>query len=215
MITTKYEIQNTKYGKGYTLIELLVALIVSSIILAAVATLAFAMSSANDASDDTSIKQAQVRYATLRVSELVRHCKLICGTPGDDLAIWKADTNGDSLININELVYIERGSSADYLRLCEFPASATSTITLSGIETLSPESYSKSSITRATLIPQCSNVDFLVDVESPLAKSKFLSISFDLVENNSVRHYQINTTLRSWAGNLLNAAGTAIVSDDD
>jgi hypothetical protein len=171
------------------------------------------MSSANDASDDTSIKQAQVRYATLRVSELVRHCKLICGTPENDLAVWKADDNGNGLININELVYIERGSSADYLRLCEFPASATSTITLSGIETLSPGDYSKDSITRATLIPQCSNVTFLTDAEPPM--TKFLSISFDLVENNAVRHYQINTTLRSWAGNLLNAAGTAIVSDDD
>jgi hypothetical protein len=173
------------------------------------------MSSANDASDDTSIKQAQVRYATLRVSELVRHCKLICGTPGYDLAVWQADTNGNGLININELVYIEKGEDADYLRLCEFPASATSQIDLSDIETLSPESYSKDSITRATLIPQCSNVDFLVDVESPLTKSKFLSISFDLVENNAVRHYQINTALRGWAGNLLNAAGDAIVSDDD
>ena len=213
MITTKYEIQNTRYGKGYTLIELLVALIVSSIILAAVATLAFAMSSANDASDDTSIKQAQLRYATLRISELVRHCKLICGTPGNDLAVWKADTNGNGLININELVYIEREADANCLSLCEFPASATSTVTLSGIETLSPESYSKSSITRATLIPQCSNVTFLTDASPPL--TKFLSISFDLVENNAVRHYQINTALRGWAGNLLNAAGDAIVSDDD
>jgi prepilin-type N-terminal cleavage/methylation domain-containing protein len=225
MRTTKYEIHSSqplrggerirdkRYSKGYTLIELLVALIVSSIILAAVATLALAMSSANDASDDTSIKQAQVRYATLRVSELVRHCKLICGTPENDLAVWKADDNGNGLININELVYIERGSSADYLRLCEFPASATSTITLSDIETLSPGDYSKGSITLATLIPQCSNVTFLTDAEPPM--TKFLSISFDLVENNAVRHYQINTALRGWAGNLLNAAGTAIVSDDD
>ena len=213
MRTTKYEIRDTRYDKGYTLIELLVALIVSSIILAAVATLAFAMSSANDASDDTSIKQAQLRYATLRISELVRHCKLICGTPGNDLAVWKADTNGNGLININELVYIEREADANCLSLCEFPASATSTVTLSGIETLSPESYSKSSITRATLIPQCSNVTFLTDASPPL--TKFLSISFDLVENNAVRHYQINTALRGWAGNLLNAAGDAIVSDDD
>ena len=48
-------------GKGFTLVELLVALMVTSIILAAVATLAFAMGSVKDSTDDTSSKQAQLR----------------------------------------------------------------------------------------------------------------------------------------------------------
>jgi len=202
--------RDTKYDGGFTLVELLVALIVSSIILAAVATLAFAMSSANDATDDTSSKQAQVRYATLRISELIRHCKLLCGTPGDDLAVWRADDNGDGQININELVYIKRGADADYLQLCEFASSNTSPVTLSEIETLSPNGYS---VAFVPLLPQCSNVKFSFDVLPP--KSKFLSISFDVVENNIVHHYQANNELRSWAGNLLNEAGNAIVSDDD
>ena len=202
--------RDIRYEKGLTLIELLVALIVSSIILAAVATLAFAISSANDSTDDTSSKQAQVRYATLRISELIRHCKLLCGTPGDDLAVWRADDNGDGQININELVYIERGADADYLRLCEFASSNTSSVTLLEIETLSPNGYS---VTYVPFLPQCSNVQFSFDVLPP--KSKFLSISFDVVENNIVHHYQANNELRSWAGNLLNQAGNAIVSDDD
>ena len=46
---------------GFTLAELLVALTVSSIILAAVAALAYAVGSANDSTDDTERKQAQVR----------------------------------------------------------------------------------------------------------------------------------------------------------
>lgn len=208
MQNTRYKIRATRHG--FTLVELLVALIVSSVILAAVATIAFAMSSANDATDDTRSKQAQVRYTALRVSDLIRHCKLICGTPGYDLAIWRTDKNGDGKININEITFIEKGSDANYLKLCEFPSSDTSEVTLSQIETLSPVGYS---VRRVTLIPQCGNVEFMVDAEPPM--TKFLSISFDLDENNVVRHYQINNALRGWSGNLLSSDWQSIVSDDD
>ncbi len=203
--------QNTRNENGFTLVELLVALIVTGIVLAAVATLAFAVGTANDATDDSSQKQAQVRYATLRISELIRHCKLICGTPGNDLAVWRADENDDGQININELVYIERGTGWDYLRLCEFPLSDTSPVNLSDIETLSTSSYS---VTYVRLVPQCSNVQFGFLPELP-PKSSFVTISFDIVENDIVRRYQISAALRGWAGNLLDGSGNNIVSDDD
>ena len=200
-----------RYKKGFTLVELLVALVVTGIVLAAVATLAFAVGAANDATDDASQKQAQVRFTTLRISELIRHCKLICGTPGDDLAVWRADDNGDGQININELVYIERGTGRDYLRLCEFPSSDTSLVNLSDIETLSTSDYI---VTYVPLVPQCSNVEFGFLPELP-PQSRFVSISFDVVENDIVRQYQINAALRGWAGNLLDGSGNNIVSDDD
>ena len=202
--------RDTRYENGFTLVELLVALIVTSIVLAAVATLAFALGSANDATDDTSQKQAQIRYATLRISELIRHCKLICGTPGNDLAVWRADDNDDGQININELVYIERGTGSDYLRLCGFPSSDTSLVNLSDIETLSTSGYD---VTYVRLVPQCSNVQFSFDLAPP--NSRFVSVSFDLLENDTVRHYQISAVLRNWAENLLNDTGDSLVSDDD
>jgi len=201
--------RDTKYENGFSLVELLVALIVTGIVLAAVATLAFAVGAANDATDDTSQKQAQVRFATLRISELIRHCKLICGTPGGDLAVWRADDNGNGQININELVYIERGAGGDYLRLCQFPSSDTSPVNLSDIETLSTGDYS---VTYVPLVPQCSNVVFSFDAAPP--SSRFVSIAFDVLENDIVRQYQISAALRGWAGNLLDGSGN-IVSDDD
>jgi len=202
--------RDTRYKKGFTLVELLVALIVTGIVLAAVATLAFAVGAANDVADDSSQKQAQVRCATLRISELIRHCKLICGTPGGDLAVWRADDNGDGQVNINELVYIERGTGRDYLRLCEFPSSDTSLVNLSDIDTLSTSDYV---VTYVSLVPQCSNVEFGFDVATP--NSRFVNIVFDVLENDIVHQYQISAVIRGWAGNLLDGSGNNIVSDDD
>jgi prepilin-type N-terminal cleavage/methylation domain-containing protein len=201
--------RDTRYEDGFTLVELLVALMVVSIIFTAVATLAYALGAVNDATNDMAEKQAQVRYATLRISELIRHCKLICGTLGNDLAIWRADDSNYGQININELVYIEKGADSNYLRLCVFPLSATSLVNLSDIKTLATSGYS---VTYVPLIPECNNVEFQFDVSPP--NSKFVSISFDLVENGVTRRYQISAALRGWAGHLLDESGN-IVDDDD
>ena len=201
---------NKKYKKGLTLIELLVALIVTSIVLTAAVTLAYALDTVNDFTDETSKKQAQIRFATVRISDLIRHCKLICGTPGGQLAVWRAD-DGDGQININELVYIERGTENGYLRLCEFPSNDTSPVNLIDIETLSTSGYD---VTYVPLIPQCSNVQFYLDDPGSPPNSRFVTISFDVDENGIARQCQINATLRGWAGNLLDGSGN-IVSDDD
>ena len=106
--------------KGFTLAELLIGLMVMSIVLSAVATLSFALGSANDSVADTTEKQAHVRYAMLRISELIRHCKLICrATPGT-MAIWRADDNGDGQINPGELVYLIVGTEKNFIKLLEF-----------------------------------------------------------------------------------------------
>jgi prepilin-type N-terminal cleavage/methylation domain-containing protein len=212
MRDTKYKIRDT--SDGFTLVELLVALVVSSVILTAVATLAFALSRANDSTDDTSRKQTEVRSATLRISELIRQCRLICGTPSNELAVWRADDNGDGKININELVYIERGQDKNFLRLCELTAPDTQ-VSLSQIQSLDPDACT---VRRITLLPQCSNVEFYAHLDNPadpVTKAKRITITFDLTENNTVHRYQMSAALRCWAGNLLNAAGDAIVSDDD
>lgn len=202
---------------GFTLAELLVALIVSSVVLTAVATLAYALGSANDSTDDTSRKQAQVRYTTLRISELVRHCKLVCYAGPADFAVWRADENNDGRINLSELAYIEKGAGANHLHFCQFPISWGSdpVVNLSDIRAFSTSWWAayNVAIERTALIPQCSNVQFSFDVLPQW--TQFVSVSFDLVEDNKPRQYQINGVVRGWAGNLLNAAGNALVSDDD
>lgn len=198
---------------GFTLAELLIALMISSIITLAVVSLAFALSSADDASDDTSQKQAQLRYATLTISDLLRHSKLICSKVGNNLAVWRADDDNDGQIDPTELVYIESGAGGEYLRLVEF-TSGTDSISLDGISsgTVRPALDASGAPRQSVLIPQCSGVSIQVDVEPPW--TRHVSISFDMVENETTRHYQIDITPLAWAGNLLDAGGN-IVSDDD
>jgi len=202
--------------RGLTLVELLVALIVSSVVLTAVATLAYAVGSANDGTDDTSCKQAQVRAATLRISDLIRHCKLICAAPGDDLAIWRVDDNNDGKINPTELVYIEAGQSRDRLQLLDFSWAMSWDLTLSELADTNTKDALMLACTprQIVVVPQCSNIQF-TGLEAVVPRSTFVSISFDLAENNTTHRYQINASLRSWAGNLLNDTGDSIVSDDD
>jgi hypothetical protein len=45
--------------------------------------------------------------------------------------------------------------------------------------------------------------------------SRFVSISFGLVENGIVNQYQISAGIRSRAENLLDETGDSLVSDDD
>jgi prepilin-type N-terminal cleavage/methylation domain-containing protein len=202
--------KNIGNKKGFTLVELLVAMVITGIVMSAVATLAFAMSSANKSTDNMSEKQAQIRFATLRITDLIRYCRLVCRQIDGDLVIWRADDNNDGEINVNELICLRSGSDRGYLRLCEFNSPDDSLLTLSDIETFNPDKYAVNTI---ALVPQCSDVQFKFDKSPP--QSRFVSISFDITEDGSVHRYQIDSVLRCRAGNLLNSEGTAIVSDDD
>jgi len=205
----------TRYIKAFTLVELLVTLVVTSILLLAVATLAFAMSSATRVSDDTTSKEAQLRQARLRIGELIRNCKLICAAPGNDLVVWRADPNNDGEINVCELVYIERGDSLNTLQLCEFSPAEGDIVTLASLRLATTKDLLVSAYaeTHVSLIPACQNVQFHLDAAPPFTQRVVLS--FRLVENGTPHPYEVNVALRGWAGNLLNEAGDAVVSDDD
>jgi prepilin-type N-terminal cleavage/methylation domain-containing protein len=206
--------------EGFTLIELLIALIVTSIVLTAVATLAYALGAANDATDDRVEKQAQVRYITLRISELIRHCKLICDVQSDELAVWKSDDDGDGEIDIRELVYVETKPLNKSIQFAEFlppPMHEDRVVQLSEIRdhTIRPWLTGNCDTIYTVWIQECNNVQFHLDDVPP--QTKLVGISFDLLENGIERNYQMNTALRSWAGNLLssNDSSAEIVAGDD
>lgn len=163
--------------KGFTLVELLVALMVTSIVLTTVATLAYAMGRANDSSNDTAEKQAQVRYATLRISELIKYSKQVYAASESEIVLWQdRDRNGERDL-ATELVAITKVIlSGGDIQLCEFNSDPAPVV----------------------LIPRCRNVQFMLD--SAPQDTKFVSISFELEENNVWHKYQISATLRCKAG---------------
>lgn len=152
---------------------------VTSIVLTAVATLAYAMGTANDASDDIAEKQAQLRYATVRISELIRYSKEVYAASDSEIVLWvDRDRNGERDLS-TELVAITKVILAGgdmQLQFCEFNND--------------PEPV--------VLIPQCRNVQFVLDSAAPDTKS--VSILFELEENDVWHRYQISATVRCKAG---------------
>ena len=127
---------------------------------------------------------------------------------------------GDQKVNISELVYIDKGGLAgNFLRICEFSCSNDAIINPNTVQPFGTKwwwSYG-CSVKYTPLIPQCRNVQFRYDAlpPTPITLSRFVSISFDLAENNVFTRYQINAVLRCWAEHMLTPTGFIVFSDDD
>ncbi len=204
-------------NKGFTLAELIMAMWVMAIILTAVASLAFALGVANDSADDTAEFQSRLRFTTLRISDLVKNSRLICAAGGNNVAIWRNDDNGDAKINAGEIVYIEYNNAAKKIRLLEFePLSyvANLEISINSIENGNFRVWivGKATLKYTDLMVNCSGMLLNVDVETPFSRK--LAIKLLVQRAGNVEIYEINSTLRCYAGHLLNASGE-IVSDDD
>lgn len=199
---------------GFTLAELLVAMVITGIILGSAVGMAYAMGNANDSSDDARLKQAQVRYATLRICDLIRQCKLVCSSHSSDIAVWRADDNRDGKMNAGEVVYLDKGEGSNYLRINEISSPSILGLQIGQIAAVTTPWWvaMNGSMESTMLIPQCSNVQFILDAAAPYTKC--VTILFDMTEEGVVRHYQISETLRCWAGNMLNG-GNIVSSDDD
>jgi len=205
-----------RHEKAFTLVELMVGMMVTSVILSAVATLAFALSRASTVGSDYASTQAQIRRATVYVSDLISRCNLICAAPDSDLAIWRSDDNGDGKINLNELVYLERGTDCRYLRLCTFASAANPQIALPDLASSTTKSQFLSVYggSYTPLIPECNDAQFLFLGAAPPA-TRVLGITFGFMENGVSRPYDIVVAARCRAAHLLNAAGSELVATDD
>ncbi|MFA6186953.1 MAG: prepilin-type N-terminal cleavage/methylation domain-containing protein [Phycisphaerae bacterium] len=205
--------------RGFTLVELIMAMTVTGIILAAVATLAFALGSANDSADNTSEIQSRIRYTTIRFGELVRNCKLVCSNSGAEVAIWRADDKAvDNKINPGELVYIETGNSNGQIKLLQFAptgAMAANWFTLAAISNGSAKTWLKNNCPYSyiTLVNNCSYVTFTTDTAAPF--SKRLNMFFGVTQKAVIQNYQCSAFLRAQAEYLLDSSGAIIASDDD
>ena len=207
--------------KGFTLVELLVALTVSSIVLGAVGTLAFAMGSANKSLDEASRAQVYSRFSTLSLRDTLRYGRQAFATPDGYIAIWEADNNSDGLIDGSELTFFR--VVAQELQLREFAftnGEVAPVVTIAQIEDGTAYSdlvqlalANENVDDRQTLkLPDCSEVTFTI-MDPPA--NKYLNLTYKLTENGVATKYQVNTRLRCSADNLIDYGAGQIVGDDD
>lgn len=202
---------------GFSLVELIVALMVMSIVLSAVVTLSYALSSAYESTSDIGEKQAQVRYTNLRITELIRHSKLVCAWFNKDLVVWRADDNNDNKINISEIVYIETDYSDSCMCLLQFTTNTGNDWNISLGLVQWP--YLKNILSsrypqiRTTLIDKCDDVKIILDKYPPYTQN--VNIVYNIEEADRVRIYQISASLRCWAGHLIDTSNKLVTQDDD
>jgi prepilin-type N-terminal cleavage/methylation domain-containing protein len=100
---------------GYTLVEVLCALVVAAVLAVAVSSIAFAMSNAH-AQSEQHFKAIQNSRAVLgRLEDQLRKAKLVLGVSSGALSFWAGDFNGDGGINDDEIVVVSLNANTGTL----------------------------------------------------------------------------------------------------
>lgn len=101
---------------GFTLIELMMALMVASIVLAAVATLAGATTAADQATDQMGREQSQLRMVSMRLTDLIRRANRVTISAVNGFQLWH-DNNADGLKTADEVTLVVRGADGNTLTI--------------------------------------------------------------------------------------------------
>ena len=94
--------------KAFTLVEILLAVVVTSVVGLCVVTVTGAMFRSMEASNDSYGCVQTGRVLTLRLSKAVRCAQLVTDVSDDATAVmvWQSDDNGDRKINLTELLIV-------------------------------------------------------------------------------------------------------------
>lgn len=108
--------RSRKKSDGFTVVELMVALMVASIILVAVATLAGATSAADRATDQMGRDQSQLRMVSMRLTDLIRRANRVTISAVNGFQLWH-DANADGIETSDERTTIIRGADLNTLTI--------------------------------------------------------------------------------------------------
>lgn len=182
----KLKMTSARKQSGFTLTELMVALIVASIILASVATLCQAMRRGQDAVSAIGRNQMKVRYATALIAGLIRESKWVWLTDTGNVAVWTADADRDSRIDAAEMVFLLNNTAQGKIQILDIPA-GTDEFSEAQIQSgLAEGIVSGTSGHRlAALLTGCSSSVFQVQ------SNRLVILAFNLAEEAGSRDYQI------------------------
>ena len=203
---------------GFTLVEILVSMMVISIIMGAVITMAHAMSTSYAMSEHSSKGMAILRNGRVRIVEEISQALAIVPVDDTELAIWTSDKNGDNQICGDELVFLESNEAGDCISLISFNDASfhsTTILAIEDIENGSAKTWLKDNCSEidCKVIPDCSNIEIGSDNIWP--KARFVAVEYTADHQKGLTRFEICASVRSSVENLVSATGELKVSDDD
>jgi len=194
---------------GFTLIELVMGLLISGIILLAVATLSMAIRKGQEVTDQMTANQGMVRSLSVRMPELVRNSLAVWMADDGDLVIWTNDANANRQVETSELTYLMINSAGKKIEQMTCTGLDTP-VTIAEILDGSAESAIKSSAFEQIIpvVKGCTNMQFLMQ------GYKYVILQFQLTEETGSRDYQICARVRGDATPWIQG-GTLVAADDD
>lgn len=179
--------------KAFTLVELIIAMVMTVIISSAVIGLSYAASQSYENAERASTQQSRIRTASLKIADILKCSLLVCRTGDDGLGLWLEDTNGDKAVNLPELLYVLSDSSGN-ISLVSFEAEGYWAQKKLSLAKLCQADYEKElecyfSVKRTVLLEDCTNIRFFWNKDAP--NTNLISITFDIDSEPGKKTYEI------------------------
>lgn len=102
--------------RGFTMVEILLALSLAGLLALAVAMMLLAVGSATDEAIDTRQLVVHEQVAIVRLGDVLRSSVMILDESADALVVWRADDDGDGVPRLSEITRIEWDGADDVVR---------------------------------------------------------------------------------------------------
>ncbi len=99
---------------GFTLVELMIALLIASIIFAATATLSHATACADETTDEMGREQARLRYVNIRLADLIQRANRVTAASSTGFELWH-DKDADGVVDATELTQVAHDTDGSTL----------------------------------------------------------------------------------------------------
>ena len=210
--------KKAKKCAGFTLIELIIAMIITVIISSAVLVLSNAVASAYENSQSNAYRNAGVRSTNVFFTNAVKSSNLVLKITSNRICFWTHDSNGDFAINPAELIYFDYDDSAKEINIIKFSGvnELSDTIDLSSFSGNNYMEFLKGKYNeqQARLIDHCTRLNFSSDKVSPYAQ--LINLAFDIDQDNRNYHFEFTVAKKvspiAWINSDGNLKG---INDDD
>jgi prepilin-type N-terminal cleavage/methylation domain-containing protein len=105
--------------RAMTLVELLIAMVITGLVAAGAASILFATSQATDDRNDVRRSVVRSAAADTRLRGKVHSSRSFLAAGADELVLWANDENDDGVVNLGEILFFQRDGTANELRYYE------------------------------------------------------------------------------------------------